>query len=234
MREYTISQMIKMQAELNDVYKPDWRESLTPSDYALQIIDEMSELLRSGIEYKWWSDVPVEKYDQWNAKVETIDVWFFYLSLIQYYLEEEEVEKLDCSSMNLLESMKEYFEGKLPSFVKNGNKIEASSAVSIIIAVSDILTNGIDAETVQHFSSFLFSCSSMNGEEVSALYAAKYELNQFRISADYKSGKYAKVVDGIEDNQRLKSVVESFIRDERMTLDDVREAVKKVFFVEKI
>ena len=50
-RVLSLYQMVKMQEELNDVYIPGWKKSLTPSDYLTQIVAESVELLDSGFTY---------------------------------------------------------------------------------------------------------------------------------------------------------------------------------------
>jgi dUTP pyrophosphatase len=80
----------------------------------------------------------------------------------------------------------------------------------------------------------MVSSVGLSSLEISAIYTAKMTLNQIRQSNGYKDGTYVKVEDGVEDNQKLKSLVEDFIADETMTLNKLTKNVRNRFFQSKV
>lgn len=222
-RTYTIAEILTMQDELNELYIPNWKQVMRPSMYFTQIIDEMSELLRSGVEYKWWSDVPVEQFDSWNVKIEATDIIFFLASMFRLGCTDDELEDLRSSEQPPHEIPDEM------RFVHTGNKIDHDVVSAIMACIASAMTEAmpLDMADIIHC---VAQCAGMTSEEASAAYAAKYELNKFRISSDYKSGRYKKVVDGVEDNARLRVVVQKFIDSPAMDLNDVRTEVVNMFF----
>jgi hypothetical protein len=230
-RSYSLKEILDLQDNLNEQYIPNWKFAMRPEMYFTQVIDEASELLRSGIEYKWWSNVPEEKYNAWNVKIEAVDMIFFIASM--FALANQEEDERDSLAIFDLSVPAEMFECEEHynslRFVEVANKINHATFAAIIADVSDALMNGLSVWRAPVMS-VIAHAADMTAEEASAVYAAKYELNRFRISEDYKSGAYQKVVDGVEDNERLRVVVERFNQDVTMSLDDVRSEVIAMFF----
>ncbi len=230
-RSYSLKEILDLQDNLNEQYIPNWKFAMRPEMYFTQVIDEASELLRSGIEYKWWSNVPEEKYNAWNVKIEAVDMIFFIASMFALAnQEDDERDSLAIFDLSIPVEMfecEEHYNGL--RFVEVSNKINHATVAAIIADVSDALMNGLSVWRAPVMS-VIAHAADMTAEEASAVYAAKYELNRFRISEDYKSGAYQKVVDGVEDNERLRVVVERFNQDVTMSLDDVRSEVIAMFF----
>lgn len=230
-RSYSLKEILDLQDNLNEQYIPNWKFAMRPEMYFTQVIDEASELLRSGIEYKWWSNVPEEKYNAWNVKIEAVDMIFFIASMFALVNQEED-ERVSLGIFDLsvpaeMFECEEHYNSL--RFVEVANKINHATVAAIIADVSDALMNGLSVWRAPVMS-VIAHAADMTPEEASAVYAAKYELNRFRISEDYKSGAYQKVVDGVEDNERLRVVVERFNQDVGMSLDDVRSEVVAMFF----
>lgn len=230
MRSLNLLQLVEKQEELNDLYVPGWRAVLSPAHYFCQCIDEASEFFGSGIEYKWWKDVDQSKYDEWNAKIEVTDILFFSASIISLSTHNSHAAR-DFMASTKLES---HHDADEASFIKKGtNKLNHDAVGRTFADLSKLAFTFNSPVTTPIVSLVSRIVGSMNfsPEELSAMYCAKYALNKFRISSDYKSGRYLKVVDGVEDNQRLKAVVDRFLANEEMTLADVEEEVTSMFFV---
>lgn len=219
--------IVSRQNELNEKYVPGWKDILTVADYEVQIIDEAAELLGSGIEYKWWSDCPADRLNIWNAKIEVIDMVFFGASIVNLtasegnlnFLFDVSLQEAPLNGAAALHSVNKLKSDVFMGLVKSGLMLGTSQAHSVKNAVDffDHATNSL----------------GFTDEEFSAMYMAKWALNEFRISSDYKSGKYQKVKDGVEDNERMRIIVEDFLNDETKTLDDVYHSVVKTFFALK-
>lgn len=190
----------------------NWRNELTREQVQVQIMMEGAELLESGISYKWWgpSKAPM---DYWNIKIEAVDILHFFLT--RSMIDKEEHRE------------------RIFSFDENNPCYDVSGRLdhSRFMRLMTDLMGGSDV-VVTNAISTLASCFDMSHEEISAIYVAKATLNEIRMSNGYKSGKYVKVVDGIEDNVRLETLVRSFMRDGDITLDTLSTSVKDAFFVE--
>lgn len=220
MRCFDIYTMIKMQEALNEVYVPGWREKLTVEDYATQIVDEASEFLRSGYQYKWWKNEPVEKFNHWNACIEVVDMIFFYMSMVSLDLADDVV----------------HLKGETAKSVRNplvacDHRLDRVSFIDVLSIIFNQVATGVSLpEVVDTFTRF-GDLVGIDQETISAIYVVKYALNEFRIGSGYKTGEYQKVVDGIEDNERLKALVENFLSGDIPTLDDLKLAAEQSFFV---
>jgi dimeric dUTPase (all-alpha-NTP-PPase superfamily) len=61
----------------------------------------------------------------------------------------------------------------------------------------------VELVDILHFWVSMCTVLGMDANEVFELYAKKNKLNHERQSGGYKDGTYQKVVDGVEDNERL-------------------------------
>lgn len=220
-RVLSLYQMVKMQEELNDVYIPGWKKSLTPSDYLTQIVAESVELLDSGFTYKWWKDVPEDQFNKWNACIEIVDMMFFYMSMASLMLPEGEIDRLGDTIIDI---------GGTPILLVTGNKINHQVFTAIMSDIFNQYETGMILGDFTYAMDRLAGMMEMTPEVVSAMYTVKYALNLFRISSGYKNGTYKKVVDGVEDNERLKGLVEHFLQNPSMSLEELRVAAEGSFF----
>lgn len=243
-RNYNVQQLLEKQDLLNEFTEPGWHGTLTVDHFITQIIDEASELLGSGVDYKWWKFIDPATFDHWNAKIETIDIVHFYLSMMILWDEAEgsrSIEDGSCSG-----SVSDVF-GKVsydqfrtiyigadegPTYhdgamIKGENQLDyrvfANRITSLFLNLGDIFPHirVLDG---------LISSVGLKSEEFSAIYAAKAKLNEIRQTQGYKDGTYVKVDDGVEDNARLKTLVDDFLADPTMTLDQLRDNVFNAFY----
>lgn len=220
MRQFDIYTMIKMQEALNEVYIPGWRNTLTVEDYATQIVDEASELLRSGYQYKWWKNEPFENFNHWNACIEVVDIIFFYMSMVSLDLGDhvESLRGLKSESTN-------------NPAMKISNTLNRTAFIDVLSAIFNQVSTGVSHFDVVDTFTRLGDLVGIDQETISAIYVVKYALNEFRISSGYKTGLYKKVVDGVEDNERLKGLVEKFLVGDIDTLDNLKSAAENSFFI---
>jgi len=223
MRELTVNQMVQMQSDLNSLINPNWMNERTKDDFMMQIIDEMSELLGSNVHYKWWKKAPEGEVDIHNIKIEIIDIIHFALSIAAI-----------VEHRNPCESYIEFDEFQPPTLL-NGNKVDSNVFVNIF-RTCDVIepympgANNIEFH-VQDILEYICSIIDITSEELSAVYTAKYVLNQIRQNNGYKDGTYVKVDDGVEDNVKLKKAIDSFLEDKSKDLETLKSEVVDIFYV---
>lgn len=210
-RELNIKEMKDIQEQLNEFTLSNWKERLNKSHFQVAMLDELGEFLGSGRTWKWWKHG--NSPDAWNEKIEAIDILHFYLSIM---ILSGNNKNEDCF---LGHSDKE--NARTNMFNQDGTLHHEAFARH----VRELLT----MDTPYAINEFLLELGMMK-EEISAIYVAKAELNFIRQEDGYKNGTYKKVVDGIEDNQRLKIIVDNFLEDDTLTLDDVKKNVRSEFF----
>lgn len=243
--------MIEAQIKLNKAIRPKWKKEghsdyLSTDAFLTQLVIELVELAAdSGIEYKWWSKTPESELNSWNVKIEAIDMLHFYMSAMVVGFERTLEDGFDPSIYNEhflgIDVMKlvdpELDTSTLPKMVK-GNKLQYDNFMSILrdlIALDDYLNSTLPKEQIKQVVYLMLNsliCSvELSSIETSAIFTAKRELNQIRTSTGYKNGTYKKVKDGVEDNERLKPLVEEFLANEEMTLTQLAKNVRGAFFV---
>ena len=208
-RTLTFVEFATAQEALNEYTTPMWQQVLTANHFRTAMFDEFAELLNSS-NWKWWKKQ--DQHDSWNLKVEVIDIFHFALSIFildaQHLLKHEHVFCECGKGHNYMVS-------------ESGNIFHDVFINKAVKLLSEPTTTAMDD---------LFDSLGMNAEEISALYIAKSQLNFFRQSTGYKDGTYVKIQDGIEDNVKLKHLVEGFLEMKEMSLDDLSGLVKESFF----
>lgn len=210
-RKLNVAEMKDIQGKLNEYTLPMWKEKLNKSHFITAMVDEFGELLGSGRQWKWWK--AGNNPDMWNEKIEAIDILHFYLSIMilsgnnkneDCYIGYTDPENVTTNMFN--------YDGSLhhEAFSRHVREL-------------------ISMDTPYAIHEFLLGFG-MTSEEISAIYTAKAELNFIRQEDGYKNGTYVKVVDGIEDNQRLKLIVDNFMSDDTLSLDDIKKNVREEFF----
>lgn len=212
-RKLTLRECCLIQKELNDIVRPNWNDPLSNSylsfdHFNVAILDEVSELLGS-VNWKWWKKE--DKYDLWNLKIEAIDIFHFFLSILIL----DKPSLLDPSSE---EGKQEVCNHVIEHPLIKDAEFNYSGLVNCI---SDMITYANIKDIT-----LLFNLVGMNSEEISAVYVAKATLNKIRQEKGYQKGTYQKTVNGIEDNQTLQSLVEKFLSTPSMTLQDIETAVR--------
>lgn len=250
-RIMSLGHMIEAQIKLNKAIRPKWRKQshsdyLSTDAFLSQTIIEMVELAaESGIEFKWWSKTPADAMNEWNVKIEAIDVLHFYMSAMVVGFDEILEDQLDPTVFNehylgvdVLSLLDESIDpNSIPQMVKNG-KLQYPTFVGTIkdlLSMQEIIQSNLPQTQIKQLVFMMMNaviCSvNLTSLETSAVFTAKRELNQIRTSTGYKEGKYTKVKDGIEDNERLKPLVEAFLADESMTLAQLAKNVRNAFFI---
>lgn len=206
----TFKQYKDIQNILNERTVPNWKTTLTSNNFRVAMFDEFAELLNSA-GWKWWKNSG--ECDTWNLKIEAVDIFHFALSI--YILKHTNNMSNDCVFGE--------FNKEHNYMIDNNNMIDHNVFINKTMSV--LTTNDPTSMEV------LFESLGMSALEITAIYTAKSELNYIRQENGYKTGEYIKVVDGIEDNERMKGLVEDFMTDPDMSVDDLREAVRGEFFI---
>lgn len=201
-----------IQNELNKRIREDWMEVRTLSEISVAIFSELSELL-DCYNWKWWK---AGEIDKWNAAIETIDIFHFVLSYMLMMIPREEdisnfPAEFDLDDVFAWSPLEDEFEFNHQSFFNTVNNL-------------------IDRPYNKNYMYELFKAVGFqHKEEVAALYVAKSTLNVIREEGGYKTGKYIKNKDGVEDNQRLEHVVSHFLKYKNLKLRDVKNLTEKEF-----
>lgn len=210
MRELSAKQMIDIQVALD--YEITGGKKISFRDTGLASIAEAVELLESTT-WKWWAknkfrkDENVQSKINWNAEIEAIDILHFSLSSWSQVGIPKADKVTSCGKWEKSDSGIEYFLTNRRGFRKFCCKIL------------------MDTATIDDISQFIRG----GRDRVSAIYVAKCTLNWIRTRTGYKDGTYKKVTDGVEDNELLEKIVESFCRDSGKTLSSVSMDVFDAF-----
>ena len=211
-RKLSFNEFLKIQDELNEYTVTGWKDILTPDHFKIAMLDEVAELLGS-CNWAWWKKS--DNYDEWNLKIECVDILHFALS--SFILNGNEGENIDELYLGTNKN-----EPKLIVYEDSG-KLSYSVCLK---HVSELINSG-NYESMDAF----ISSVGLDVEEVSAIYVAKATLNKIRQNMGYQNGNYVKNRDGIEDNNRLQVVIEIFMNDINMTLDNVVSMTYNTFVV---
>lgn len=214
-RVFNIKDMCEIQDILNEHTIFNWKQELNSNHFITAIIDELAEFLGS-VNWSWWKKP--KKLNEWNLKIEAIDILHFSLSILilrgMHLSFRDYVLCQNSKGRNYMIDI----HGKLD------HNVFASHTVVLL------MTNNV---YLYQLNDFLDSIG-MTAEEVSALYIAKAELNFIRQSNGYKTGEYVKVIDGKEDNERLEEIVYSFLNNKLLSLNDVKRMVQEEFFTKSV
>jgi len=194
-----ISQMLKLQQELNDTTNgTGWEKGLTKNgkkiDWKRATYLECAELIES---YPWkhWKNIDAEPdYD--NIKIEAVDIWHFIMSqMLQDYKREA---KGDISILaKAIEALPNY-----GAFRDGTAATERDYYTQIEVVENLIKTLFCDEspETVMQAFIEVALQSGLNLDSLYGLYVGKNILNSFRQKHGYKEGNYIKIWNGEEDN----------------------------------
>lgn len=212
-RTLTTEQYMRIQDELNEFTVPSWKKVLTKNNFKVAMFDEFSELLNSA-SWKWWKHG--KEPNVFNLQMEAIDILHFAISID---ILNKTSDKETIPSYAVLGSGNNEHIAMINYQNMIDHNVFINRAMDVINAGSPLLK-----------MNDLFDSLGMGSELISALYTAKSELNYIRQEDGYKDGTYVKVRDGIEDNERMKGVIETFMRDQDLSLDFIRESVRFTFF----
>lgn len=239
-RMYSVKQLLEMQNELNNhlPFGKGWPGLVSIPMFQVAIVDEFSEFLGSGVQWKWWGNpVDPSNFDFHNAKIEITDIIHFWLSIaILKIMKMNELD--DCKPKNPFDVFDSYYVGSDMGHMKGVGYVSVPNNLihdNFMKLVSKMLSE--DFVECRDFSfqwidvmDKAVSGIGMSCEEFSAYYAAKSQLNAARWDIRVTSGDYQKVQDGIEDNERLEPLIQAFLDNPDMTLEELREDVFEEFY----
>lgn len=222
-RVLTFKDIIDIQNTLNekaDPNNPDWVSVRNYKDFKLSAIIEIVELIEST-SWKWWKGA--NPADIWNLKIEMIDALHFLISNVILNGNQDNFDKI-LGFLDEDQVTKEFF--------LNDNENDGTNRNIAFDVIKSIANND---ESFELINSIIKTCG-LKSNEISAIYIAKYTLNEIRWEGGYAFNQYKKMKESrdengklvvLEDNVFLKSLVDDFDADTSLTLNDLRESVFK-------
>lgn len=190
-----IEKLLEAQDELNEKYTSNWKEIRNVDEYNCAFRTEFAEFLESSPRFgnwKFWK--PYLENDVQNSKVEIVDMLHFGLSLILLENYKKGIHEIKISDKDIKE-IEEYTE-----------KLESEFGILNGVLRSLFVFEG-DPNIKQLFI-ILSLCGKPFDFSLDQIYDAYYKknkLNQTRIENGYLEGRYKKVDEnGNEDNRKLK------------------------------
>lgn len=188
--------LLQNQIKLNDQMFPDWRDSLTISDFALAASQECSELI-DHTDWKWWSSKEVSMK---QIHLEAVDIFHFILSIM------------------LCNKRSNQWLGVFYDSMINGHSPE-EGPLEVTVKLQKALLKDpalIDHDHDEYIHDVVSAYSllvrhlNLDIETLKKLYFAKNILNQFRQDNGYANkGEYRKIWNGREDNEVMYDIVTS-------------------------
>lgn len=220
-RNLTIGELVDSQEKLNEkaLKEEDWKKALSIEDFQCAALFEGAEYGEST-PWKWWKKYQGDaaNIDYWNLKIEAIDILHFMLSVLSI----NENYKNHKDKVVGLKEGDEYIESLIVDDLTKGYK-RVNRAV-LVKCFRKLLSPTTTVDDLNYF----LCCSGLEAAEITAIYAAKYRLNQIRWEQDY-GGSYKKVKNGIEDNQLLKDVVDIYLSNKKLVIKDIFDMVDSIF-----
>lgn len=225
-RKLNFKDIVEIQDVLNgkaDPNNPDWKSARTIVDYKLASVLEMSELIEST-PWKWWKGGSA---DLWNVKIEAIDMLHFLSSNIS--LNNADTKNDDDKFLGFeKDATADIFVDQNPQKGADRNKS------------FDIIQKIVNGDEDYELINYIMKSCGLSSDEISAIYIAKYTLNEIRWAGGYALDNYKKMkngyidekgnsIDAVEDNVFLKGLVDEFNKNVDMTLGDLRESVFEIF-----
>jgi hypothetical protein len=160
---------------------------------------------------------------EWNIKIEAIDMLHFMTSIALFKGVPQEECQLTFCDLDSLPS-EEAIDYVFNIDVTKGNRHTLANIGQLIFA-DEVSFFAID---------YMLRASGLTATEVSAVYIAKYTLNEFRYENGYDLGVYNKFIEltddsgkrVIEDNAFLEVIVTEFINDPDMLLEQIPAIVR--------
>lgn len=247
-RIMSVADLLEEQIALNTMIRPKWKKKdhsdyLSVDAFLTQLVIEMVELATdSDIKYKWWAKTTDKEPNLWNIKIEAIDALHFYLSgmhqLMQQKLDGEfdpQIYKEHFLGTDVMDLIDETLTAQAPKMLKKEKELNYETFMATLGDM--IKLRELDDVSPEHVKQYIYFFINqlmvsirLTSLEVSAIFSAKCELNKIRSSSGYKEGKWKKVDDGVEDNQKLEELVNEFLEDKEMSLAKLRKNVRNRFF----
>ena len=217
-RHLTVAEIADLQDTLNskaDKKNPEWRLVRTANDFILASVLELSELIESA-PWKWWKKA--SPTDWWNLKIEAIDMLHFMVSALLINGLDKEQGEISLGYKTGDRNLPGIFQDPInvaQSFINREYSVEL---------MKKVLSFDTDASVIDE----VMRSVGLKADEISAIYIAKYTLNEIRWAGGYDDGTYKKMkANGVEDNVFLQTVVDKFLVDESLNLSDVSRLVRE-------
>lgn len=232
----SVKDLLEKQFTLNDNLQigKAWVSRLSTDHFRTAILGELGELIDqpTAPQYKWWKSKDPDTYSEWMTKLELVDAAHFFLSIA--ILNILSMRKGACFNMDdvFLEFDDMYAGVDQQTFITGVALVEHPNVLNHGVynhLRKELLSDEWDYYNWVDTLNLLVSCMGMTCAEFSALYTAKATLNEVR----WQHPEWEKIsVDGVEDNERLFGLVESFLADTSMTLTTLRQNVLNEFYTQ--
>lgn len=201
-----LSHMLSLQDRMNRVVNPDWAQA--GYSWSRAILVEGVELLEHYNRWKWWKKNT--QPDLGQCQLELVDIWHFALSFWMVRF-----GSTDAADWVLNEAIM--------------RRVEKAQAQALTVEKSDEAFNrgvealvGSAAQGLFDTDAFFVLCAQvdLSFEQLYAQYLGKNLLNVFRQRYGYKTGRYVKDWNGVEDNVALEELMAQHIGATGQQLED--------------
>lgn len=213
-----IKECLDLQNQLNSKINPDWENIRTTEDFYRAIWLECAESMDS-LPWKWWKkmDLDIE-----NLEIEVADIFHFILSLSLLKKDNQLLyfkKGLSLEFDNLEGIEGDYINHYLADIY---SKDKMDTLMFIIERVAEKSLRK-DYNGVLFFFGLLVR-EVFSFDKLYLLYFGKNILNHIRQEMGYKSGKYRKVINGLEDNRYLLGVIKDM-----KNIEDLEKNIRDTF-----
>lgn len=188
-----LSHMLSLQNRMNRVVNPDWAQA--GYSWSRAILVEGVELLEHYNRWKWWKKNT--KTDLGQCQLELVDIWHFALSLWMVRF-----GRTDSADVALNEAIMRRVE-KAREQAGDVEKSDEDFNCGVEALVGAAAQGRFDT------NAFFMLCAQvdLSFEQLYAQYLGKNLLNVFRQRYGYKTGRYLKDWNGVEDNVALEQIM---------------------------
>ena len=178
--------ILKLQYHINDMIDKDWLSN--NHDFDSAILCESAELIES-LAYKWWKKGEV---DEFNSKLEIIDILHFIISKVITIDYSVKTELIDHSSYNFDPDQLATWGMLWLTMSESGSTFNRDELISSTKKLVKNTIGSSNLPVILKSVDVLLSHSGMTYEEIYQLYLMKNTLNKFRVSHGYGDGTYVK------------------------------------------
>jgi hypothetical protein len=197
--------LLKEQDKLNTIINPTWKDDRTSEDFKRAMIVESGELLEHTA-FKWWKKQDV---DILQSKMEIIDLWFFFFSLL--ILNINHTPSMTLSGAGRYENKLEFFVSMFSKFSGFRKHVEWDTQhvqERTLYFINEVSHGRVNLLSCMYELLELTTVAGITFDELYELYMGKLVLNIFRQEHGYSDGTYIKFWgDGLEDNQVLEKII---------------------------
>lgn len=230
--EDIISEMMQMQHMMNNKTNgTQWLEGITKEGNSINWLrccnNELYEA-NNSISWEHWKylSTPI---DIENIKMELVDAWHFLMSYIILY--NSKVAKDDHYDSEMIATAGKLIANDYAADLNFDSeffmsKVDEFMSISTLLMARKEMANFHQLASMTEMFFHMVSAIGMTTEDLYNRYKLKYALNHYRQENGYKQGTYLKVIDGMEDNER---VVEIMYANKGKTADEII-AIYDIFY----